>query len=275
MTEQPQSMLAAQPRARGEVRAEFDTGTHGARLAALRQAGSSRALFPRGPSTNLQMVLTNTSGGVTGGDRFRTGISVTGGAAVAVTTQAAERAYRAQPGETGRVDTKLGVGRSSRLHWLPQETILYKGCGFSRRLTLDIACDGQALLVEPVVFGRTAMGEVMAEGRFEDRVEIRRDNQTVFVDRTRLAGDIAMTLKRPGVADGAAAMAFIAFVSPGAAAALERVRKTMPETAGASLVRDDVLVARILAKDGFLLRKSLLPVIETLHGDKIPRPWMI
>ena len=69
------------------------------------------------------MVLTNTSGGVTGGDRFRTEISVSDGANVSVTTQAAERAYRAQPGQVGRVDTTLRIGAGCRLNWLPQETV--------------------------------------------------------------------------------------------------------------------------------------------------------
>ena len=59
VTELPKVMTTAQPRARGEVRAAFDTSRGMTRLVALRQSGSSRALFPRTRTASLQMVLTN------------------------------------------------------------------------------------------------------------------------------------------------------------------------------------------------------------------------
>lgn len=268
-------MLAMQPRARGEVRATFNYAHGGSRLCDLRQAGSARALFPRTPSRSLQMVLTNTSGGVTGGDRFRYDISAGSGARVTITTQAAERAYRAQPGETGRIDTVLRVGSGSRLAWLPQETILFEGCRFARRLLLDVSNDGSALLVEPLVFGRSAMGETLRDGSLDDRVEVRVADRTVFLDRTRLTGDIAEALDRPAVADGARASALLVLVGADAELRLPQVQSMLSGNEGVSLVAPNLLVARLLAEDAFTLRRSLVPLIETLHEDVIPRPWMI
>ena len=274
VTELLKPMTTVQPRARGQVRASFDAARGVTRLATLRQAGSSRALFPRTASKSLQMVLTNTSGGVTGGDRFLNDISMTDGA-VTITTQAAERAYKAQPGQIGRIDTTLSVSGRGRLHWLPQETILFDGCNFSRRLSLEVSAGASALLVEPVVFGRSAMGEEVHSGAFSDQIDISIDKQVVFKDRTQLGGDIAAALGRRAVASGARAMAILVLVDDAVEVARDRLRPLLPETAGVSLVRDTVLVARFLATDAFELRKTLLPVIETLHGDQIPRPWMI
>lgn len=268
-------MTTSQPRARGEIRARFDRPAATQRLASLRQAGSSRALFPRTPSRSLQMVLTNTSGGVTGGDRFRTDVAVCDGATVTVTTQAAERAYRAQPGQVGRVTTTLRVDAGSCLNWLPQETILFDGCAFVRRLTLDVVPGASALLVEPLIFGRSAMGEAVKQGYFDDRIELRTEGRSLFLDRSRLSGDIAETLDRPAVAAGARASALILLYDGSAELRLEALREMLPDTAGASLIGPDLLVARILAEDAFLLRKSLVPVIEALHQDVIPRPWML
>ncbi len=275
MTNQPTALVPTQPRARGEVRASFGCADHTTRLVNLRQAGSSRALFPKTPSRALQMVLTNTSGGVTGGDRFKTEISVVDGAHVSVTTQAAERAYRAQPGQVGRVDTTLRIGAKSRLNWLPQETILFDGCAFSRRLTVDLDTEASVLLVEPIVFGRSAMGETIAKGFLDDRIEILSRGETVFLDRTRLNGNVAEKLGRPAVAAGACAAALLLFVSPRAEGVLHDVRDLLPETGGASLVGSEILVARVLAPDAFDLRRSLVPMIELLHEDVIPRPWTI
>ena len=49
----------------------------------------------------------------------------------------------------------------------------------------------------------------------------------------------------------------------------------LPDTAGASLIGDDMLVARFLAIDSFELRRSLLPVLIRLKGGPLPRTWMI
>jgi urease accessory protein len=48
----------------------------------------------------------------------------------------------------------------------------------------------------------------------------------------------------------------------------------LPQTAGASLIREGVLFARILAPDGFVLRQSLLPILSFLSENALPRNWM-
>ncbi len=221
------------------------------------------------------MVLTNTSGGITGGDRFQTNLSINEAACLTVTTQAAERAYRAQPGQLGRVSTNLQVARGARVNWLPQETIFFDGCALRRRLTVEVAEEGSALIVEPLVFGRTAMAERLGNGSFDDRIEIMRGGETIFLDLVMLDGDIASHLRRPAVANGAGAMALIAFVSPSAEAHLESVRDILPKTGGASLLAPGLLVIRLVAADSFCLRKSLIPIIDHLHDDALPRPWII
>lgn len=221
------------------------------------------------------MVLTNTSGGVTGGDRFRTEISVGDGASVSVSTQAAERAYRAQPGQVGRVDTSLRVEAGSRVNWLPQETILFDGCAFARRLSVDVAGGGTALIVEPLVFGRSAMGERVVSGALDDRIEMKSEGHLLFLDRTRIEGNVAEALGRPAVAAGACASALVLFVSPKAEGVLPAVRDMLPALGGASLVLPTLVMIRLLASDAFALRTSLVPLIELLHEDVVPRPWMI
>ena len=89
---------AAQPRALGRV--EIGVKHRGPRsaLATLHQSGAFKALFPRQRGAALEAILINTAGGITGGDRFSAALEVGANAHLAVTTQAAERAYRAQPG---------------------------------------------------------------------------------------------------------------------------------------------------------------------------------
>lgn len=241
----------------------------------MAQSGSLKALFPRPRGEGLEAVLVNTAGGITGGDRFRVDATAGTGTRLTLTSQAAERAYRAVPGAAGRMETRLQVDPGARLDWLPQETILYDGCNYDRRLDVDMAPDARLLLVEPLVFGRAAMGEVLSDARFTDRIEVRRADVPLYLDRIVLDGDIAARLARPFTANGAGAMATLLFAAPEAEAQLAPLRALLPETGGASLLGPDLLVARILATDSFELRRSLVPALTRLTGHDLPRPWMM
>lgn len=269
------TMITHAPRARGQVRLEVRASARGTTLAELHHAGSLRAVFPRGQGAAMPVVLTNTAGGVTGGDRFTIRATAGPGAALTLTTQAAERAYRAQPGQIGRINTRLTVDPGARLNWLPQETLLYAGCALDRRLTVDLAPGASALVVEPLLFGRLAMGETLTSGSLCDRIELRREGRLLFLDAITLDGDIAAHLGRPATAGGASALATLLFADAAAEAHLDPVRALLPATGGASLVAPDLLVVRLLAEDGFALRQTLCPLIERLSGTDLPRPWKL
>lgn len=244
-------------------------------LGGLRQSGSLKALFPRPAGKSLQAVLVNTAGGVTGGDRFR--LHVTAGAEthLTLTTQAAERAYRAANGETGRIRNALRVEAGARLNWLPQETILFDGCALRRTLSVELEEGAQLLLVEPLVFGRAAMGERLSHAIFHDRIEIRRGATPLFLDAISLVGDVAAHLARPVIADSAGAMATLLYVAQDAETFLSDLRLMLPTAAGASLISNDMLVIRAVDTDSHALRRYLIPILNRLTGDALPRPWMI
>jgi urease accessory protein len=271
VTSQDLSRVASQPRSIGAARVVVGpTGLRG-----LRQSGAMRVLFPRQTPGWPQAVLLNTSGGVTGGDRFAVEAEVEDAARLTLTTQAAERIYRAQPGETGRVDTRLTIGAGGRIDWLPQETIVFERSNLRRRLSVQMAPDASLLLVEPLVFGRRAMGEVLHDIRLSDRIDIFRNSKRLFTDATRITGNVPRLMHGHATGRGAMALATVVFAAPAAEAFLEAVRDLLPETAGASLIRPDLLFIRILAEDSFALRASLIPVISLLHRAELPRTWML
>lgn len=223
----------------------------------------------------MQAVLVNTAGGVTGGDSFRTHAVANPNTHLSITTQAAERAYRAQPGEVGHIRTDLVVKDSGRLAWLPQETILFESCALDRRLRIAMEGSARLLLCEPIVFGRTAMGETLTSATLRDRIEVTRDGVPLFHDAIVLQGNVADHLAQPTIADGAAAIATVLYVAPDAESHIEPIRDAIGPTAGVSLLRPDVLLLRVLAQDSFLLRMTLCPILTRLSGGPLPRPWMI
>jgi urease accessory protein len=264
-----------QPRAEGDVRVAVKSTALGSAIDQLSQTGSLRALFPRRAYPPLEMIVINTAGGVTGGDSFRLGASLAQDTELTITTQAAERAYRALVGEIGRIENRVEVASGARLNWLPQETILFDRCNVERRLIIDLAPGAELLLVEPLVFGRRAMGERLACCRFRDRITVLRAGRPLFLDGVTLTGDVAGHLQDPAVAGGAGAMATIVLAAPSADIRLAEVRALLPRSAGASCPASDLLVCRILAEDAFDLRATLIPLLATLGGRALPRSWMI
>lgn len=272
MTTVPASPV--QPRTRGAVTLSAKRRGADSVIDGLRQQGSLKALFPRGRGM-LQSILINTAGGVTGGDRLRLEAEVGAGAALGLTTQAAERAYRSLDGTPGRVSTRILVGPGGCLHWLPQELILYDGCALDRRLEIDLAADARLLMVEPVVFGRVAMGERLNTGMFRDRIAVSRQDRPLYCDALSLAGPISDQLARRPNAAGAGAMASLLYVAPDAERYMRELRALLPDTGGVSLLAPDVLALRLLAGDSHDLRRHLLPVLDRLSNDTLPVSWRL
>ena len=245
------------------------------RLQNLRQQGSFRSIFPRPQNDAVEAVIINTAGGVTGGDRFSTEVKAGKNAKISVTTQAAERIYGAADFNAGSIDTTLVADEGAQLYWLPQETILFDGARLRRRLKVELHPGARFLMVEPLVFGRAASGETVHFAHLDDRVSITSAQRPIYLDRINLDGDIAHHLARPAVANGARAMASVVLVDPNAKLLLGPVRGLLPETAGASMLSDTVLVVRILAPDSFVLRATLLRVLTVLTNNAVPKNWRL
>ncbi len=269
-------------RARGIVRLGFVADADGTtRLTTLYQAGSGKARLPRAPTGAPPLaVLLNTAGGLTGGDRFLTEVSIGDGAAAVVTTQAAERVYRRLRG-TARVETKLVVGGGARLSWLPQETIVFDGAGLERSLDISIAAGARLIACEAIVLGRAAMGETVRQVEVRDRWDITLNGRLVFADRLRLVGDAAAILAGPATGGGARAIATLVMAGEGAAERLDEVRGAIDAAvdaagggveAGASAL-EGVVVARLVASSATPLRATLARLLAALEGRPLPRVW--
>ncbi|MFT4700811.1 MAG: urease accessory protein [Yoonia sp.] len=247
----------------------------GSRLVDLREQGSLRTVFPRPSQHEVTAVILNTAGGVAAGDRFTIDASVAENAQLSITTQAAERIYGAPDQTIGRIQTTLTVQSGARINWLPQETILFDGCRLNRALNVEVAADATFLMVEPIVFGRTASGEVIHSGYFNDRVRISSEGRPVYFDSIQMSGDMTAALNRSAVGRKARAVASIVFFNAHAADHLQSVRRLLPDTAGASLISDTLMTIRILAEDSFALRQALLPILDLLTDNAMPKNWKL
>lgn len=273
-----QALVPEFVRAAGGVRMVL--GARSGRTMPLERAesGGYRVRFPRHSEAGLcgvcEAVLINTGGGMAGGDRMRTEVRVTQGACGVATTQSAEKIYRSQ-GPVTEIDVALRVESYARLAWLPQETILFSGSRWRRKLAADMAPDAELTILESTVFGRSAMGELIHEGSVHDRWRIRRGGRLVFADDVRLDDNPAELLSHTASGNGARAVATILHLAPDAEMRIDEARDRLASASsecGAS-AWNGMLLVRFVSGDAQLLRSDLVRFMEGFRGLPMPRSW--
>jgi urease accessory protein len=272
---QQRNEIFAANRAFGRVALAVAAAADGSRRQRVHEAGALRVRFPNGDRrAALDAVIVNTAGGMAGGDRFDIDIKVGAGARLTVTTAAAEKIYRSL-GPDAAISIKLAVGAGGALAWLPQETILFDQVRLRRTIDVELARDGNLILAEAAVFGRSAMGERVSQGRFFDRWRVRVDGALVFAETVRLDGDIARRLAEPASAAQGVAVASVLKI-PGDEAGVAAIRALQHNFAGevGASAWNGLAVARLVARDGAALRRDLVSVLAAFGGGPLPRLWL-
>ena len=108
--------MPAHVRARGELRAEFAVSAGRTSLMRLYEAGGLRLRCPV-VGGGCEAVSINTGGGMAGGDTARLAYTLGPQARVTMTSQSAEKIYRADAAAT-QVDMSLSLGAGAAAEWL-------------------------------------------------------------------------------------------------------------------------------------------------------------
>ncbi len=272
-----ESEIFAGNRAVGRVELAVAAACGGSRRRRVHEAGALRVRFPHGASRGaLDAVIVNSAGGMTGGDRFEIDVAVGAGARLAVTTAAAEKIYRSL-GPDAVIGARLDIGGGGALAWLPQETILFDRARLRRTIDVNLAGDASLILVEAVVFGRSAMGEAVTTGHFFDRWRVRVNGALVFAETIRLGEAVAPRLARRAVAGAGAGVATASVLKlPGDDAGVAAVRAMTKSFAGEVGVSawNGLVLARLISADSAALHRDLVGVLTALGASPLPRLWL-
>ncbi len=261
------TQIAAMQRARGRVALRFAGERH--RLVDLHQSGCLKAMMPRNHTAEPDVVLINTAGGLTGGDHLNISASVETSARLNIATQTAERVYKST-GPMGRVSVDLTIGAGGAIHWMPQETILFDRSALGRSITVDMQDTSELLIVEPLIFGRRAMGETLSHFSISDQWCIRRSSRIVHAEATRFEGGLGDLSGLAALGD-CCAVATILFVKQGAETRLDEARAILPDAAFSAT--KDRLIGRLAASDPRLLRGRLIHFLTRFRSAPMPRVW--
>jgi urease accessory protein len=167
------------------------------------------------------------------------------------------------------------VGAGGHLDWLPQETILFQGADITRHTQIDLEQGATALLLESLILGRHAMGEVVTTARLTDHRSITRQGRPFWAETLRLGPDVLAAPDHAALLGGALALAVIVLAAPNAQDAVASLR-ALPLHDGARMAVsgwDGRCITRITARDGWPLRQQILRAVTTLRGCPMPRVW--
>ncbi|RUS60838.1 urease accessory protein UreD [Pseudorhodobacter sp. E13] len=256
--------------------ARIERGEAGQRLLDLRQSGCAKAFMPHHRRDPSEVIFLNTAGGLTDQDRLHYELTLGDGVCVTATTQTAERAY-ASRGLAAEARVTARVGAGGRLDWLPQETILFENSNLHRDTRIDLEPGARCLLVESVVLGRHAMRERLTDARLLDQRLVTCAGRPIWADSVRLGPEGLARMASPALLGDARAFAVIALLGAGAEDALGPLRQVLdePGTRAAASGWDGKCVARVLAHDGWPLKRQIARILRVLRTAPLPRVWQL
>jgi len=245
------------------------------------QRSPVRVMFPRTRGFAVQeAVLINTAGGIAGGDRLKYEVTVLPNASLALTSQAAEKVYRAL-NMPARISTKLKAHDGAKLAWLPQETIVFNCARLSRETEIDVSSGSEVLALEWLVLGRVAYGEKVIGGHIADSWRVMKDGRLLWADSFRVSDDIFPHLHRKALLSNFKAIATLIYYGPDLETRLELLREiaTSLRFHQATTAVGGVIVVRFAAELSSDLRIGLRSFLQHLGPElgggpfRVPKMW--
>ena len=234
-------------------------------------------MFPQaGPAGIEEAVLINTSGGIAGGDRLDTAVTALADAHITLTSQAAERIYRALD-EPAHISTTLIVANSAKLSWCPQETIVFDRARMKRQTHIAVSSGAELLALESIVLGRAAHGETVVSGEVIDSWRVEKDGRLVWADCLRITDDVFPYVRRSALLADCSAVATLVYFGTDLEKRLECLRDwaaSLTCHAAATMV-GGLIVVRFAATAASTLRAGLCGVLQQFDHAFGPGPFRV
>lgn len=266
-------------RAYGRFGLEVRNDRSQTRCHGLEQEGCCRLLFPRVAGQQMEVVTVNISGGIAAGDRIEGDLKCMPHTNLLVTSQAAERIYRARANDKpAQINVSCYIAEGACLECLPHGTIFFDGSRLQRKMTVEMADNARFLFLESRFFGRVASAEHVEHLSIADGLSIRRAGRRILEDTLKLeSGSVDFLLQNPAVAAGHRAVTTLVLVASDAARLLEPLRHMLAaeECKGfAASAWNGMLIVRGIAQDNWQLELMLQRILPILRdGQPMPTTW--
>ena len=173
----------------GRLELEFESVARGTQLSRSEHEGPlriQRVLEPEGPECP-HVYLLHPPGGVVGGDRLETRVSLRCGARVLLTTPAAQKLYRSA-GQSAEISNVLSLAEGASLEFLPSETLAFPAAQARSATRVELAPGAAFIGWDIACYGMPARGEVFDRGHVLSRFELYRSSAPLAIEAFELGG---------------------------------------------------------------------------------------
>jgi urease accessory protein len=260
-------------RSQGSGRLVVSGSDRGTRIIDVCERSPIRIMFPKINNAIEEAVLINTGGGIAGGDCLQYDVTALPNASITLTTQAAEKVYRALD-EPARVSTILNVHENAKLAWLPQETIIFNKARLHRQMDVQLYGSAELIALEWLVLGRAAHGEQVSSGNITDSWRVKKDDRLIWADSFRIADDVYPHVREKALISHCIALGTLIYSGTDVDARLEifrRISAAMQCRCAVTAVAG-LMIARFAAKEALELRNGLRAFLQ--QSFRVPKMWL-
>lgn len=241
-----------------------------------------KPLYPEHPST-CHAIIVHPPGGVVGGDELQIAINVGPEARAFLSTPGAAKWYRAN-GHRSRQQLRIRIAEGAALEWLPQETILFNAADIVLDTVIDLSSDASYLGCEILCFGRTASGEIFDQGRVQQMMTIRQNDQPLWMEHGILHAGGRQMRSPLGLGGHSICASLIAVSSNASASLLPALREQCAASSdgrgqlGVTQLKS-VVIVRYLGDASEIARRVMLTAWQVLRpallgrAAIVPRIW--
>ena len=237
------------------------------------QSGCCKILNPKNYNEFKELVLINTSGGITCNDNIEIN-AVINNSQLSVCTQAAEKIY-AGIGDPARVEININLNNST-MYWLPKELILFDNSKLRRNININLSDNSNLIFCETTIFGRKAMSEKIKNISFSDQWKIYSNSSIKHFEAINIKGSTIDNFKNNYTFSNQSSLSTILIfgdIVHQLESVLRKVTKNLENHYCEMTKFDDKIVIRCLADDNYDLKKTLNFIMKNAINDKLPKSW--
>lgn len=258
---------------RGEL--VLTIGTRSGRSVAVEQfhRGALRVLRPMYLDATGQVtyVVVNPGGAYLDRDQYRIDVTVADGAHLLLTTQSATKVYRT-PGDRAAQQSTVRLGGRSRLEYLPDPLIAYRGSRYRQDTRIEMDPTACLMMSEVVTPGWSPTGDLFLYDQLRLRTSVTMAGRPVAIDNLLLAPrDGAAGMQRTGLLEGHTHVGSLLVVDPRVdESTLQLVRGHLADRAehlvgGVSALSVPGLALRVLGTSTQDVEELILAVVNDLR----------
>ncbi len=237
------------------------------------QSGCCKILNPKNYNEFKELVLINTSGGITCNDNIEIN-AVINNSQLSVCTQAAEKIY-AGIGDPARVEININLNNST-MYWLPKELILFDNSKLRRNININISDNSNLIFCETTIFGRKAMSEKIKNISFSDQWKIYSNSSIKHFESINIKGSTIDNFNNNYTFSNQSSLSTILIfgdIVHQLESVLRKVRKNLGNHYCEMTKFNDKIIIRSLADDNYDLKKTLNFIMKNVINDKLPKSW--